>query len=75
MQSFRQKSKKLSSMVSGIMGVVYIALGLFLFFHHQLHVQFTLDDTVVYVFGAVVLVYGLFRVVKSWKMIFSYRDQ
>ncbi|SFV29620.1 hypothetical protein SAMN05660895_0592 [Thermoflavifilum thermophilum] len=62
-------------MVSGLIGVCYVCVGLVLFFHKQLHLQFSLDNTFTYVFGAILLIYGMYRVIKSWKSYFSYSGQ
>ncbi|WP_100313808.1 hypothetical protein [Thermoflavifilum aggregans] len=75
MEPYRQKSKKLSAMVSGLIGACYVCVGLVLFFHEQLHLQFSLDKTFTYVFGAIVLIYGTYRIIKSWKSYFSFSDQ
>jgi hypothetical membrane protein len=75
MEPYRQKSKKLSALISGLMGVCYVGVALVLLFHEQFHLHFSLDNTFIYLFGAVVLIYGTYRIIKSWKSYFSYPER
>jgi len=72
MEPYRQKSKKLSAMINGLMGLCYVCVALVLLFHEQLHLHFSLDNTFVDVFGAIVLIYGTYRIIKGWKSFFSF---
>lgn len=75
MEQYRQRNRKINALVSGMMGICYVILAGVLFFHQQLHLHFSLDNTFIDLFAAIVLIYGGFRIVKSWKSYFSYSEQ
>ena len=58
-----------------VRGIFFLLFGLFAFFAEKLGLgSFALSDTVMYILGGILVLYGLFRVYRGIKYLFFNRD-